>query len=256
MIKTFTLFLLFTISLFAQQVGTLSGNVVDAKTGEALPGVNIILVGTYYGAATDIDGNFVIKNINVGTYNVNVSLIGYKTFEYTETKIENNKTTSLDVKLEETVLTLDQDVVVIGAKPLMDVEDTQSKTTISQEEIDKLIVENVQNIVSQQAGVIVSNSNELHIRGGRTYENAFLLDGVSVQDPISGTGFGLQLSASSIEEVEVITGGFNAEYGQATSGVVNVRTREGGDRYSGTLTFKTDNLGNSESVHNFNTDVL
>ena len=256
MIKLFTIFFLLTCSLVAQQVGNLAGKVVDAKTGEALPGVNIILKGTYYGAATDVNGNFKIDNISVGSYNVDVSLIGYKTFQFTETKVENNKTTRLDVKLEETVLTLEQDVVVIGAKPLMDVEDTQSKTTISQEEIDKLIVENVQNIVSQQAGVIVTNSNELHIRGGRTYENAFMLDGVSVQDPISGTGFGLQLSASSIQEVEVITGGFNAEYGQATSGVVNVKTREGGDNYSGNLTFKTDNLGNSDSYHVFNTDVL
>ena len=87
-------------------------------------------------------------------------------------------------------------------------------------------------MVSQQAGV-VKTKQHIHIRGGRTYENAFLLDGVRVQDPISGTGFGLQLSAISIEEVEVITGGFNAEYGQATSGIVNVKTSEGGDKYSG-----------------------
>ncbi|MCL4279115.1 MAG: carboxypeptidase-like regulatory domain-containing protein, partial [Ignavibacteriaceae bacterium] len=209
--KTLLLFFLYTFTLAAQQTGTLTGNVTDAATGETLPGVNIILKGTYFGAATDLNGNFSITNIPVGIYNVDISLIGYKTYQYTGTKIETNKATRMDVKLEETVLTLEQDIVVIGEKPLMDVEETQSKRTISKEEIDQLIVENVQNIVSQQAGVVVNNSNEVHIRGGRTYENAFLLDGVSVQDPIAGTGFGLQLSASSIEEVEVITGGFNAE---------------------------------------------
>jgi outer membrane receptor for ferrienterochelin and colicin len=138
----------------------------------------------------------------------------------------------------------------------MDVEETQSKRTISKDEIDALIVENVQNIVSQQSGVVVNNTNEVHIRGGRTYENAFLLDGVSVQDPIAGTGFGLQLSAASIEEVEVITGGFNAEFGQATSGIVNVKTKEGSDKYSGGLTYKRDHLGNQNSSHVFNIDVI
>ncbi|MGB5289338.1 MAG: TonB-dependent receptor, partial [Ignavibacteriaceae bacterium] len=180
--KLLLIHLICTLSLLAQQVGSIAGKVIDAATGEDLPGVNIILKGTYHGSATDVSGNFTLTNISVGSYNVDVSLIGYKTFQFTGIKIEPNKTTQLDVKLEETVLTLGQDVVVIGEKPLMDVEETQSKRSISKEEIDKLIVENVQNIVSQQSGVIVNNTNEVHIRGGRTYENAFLLDGVSVQD--------------------------------------------------------------------------
>ncbi len=242
--------------LFSQQTGTLSGTVKDASTGEALPGVNVIIKGTYYGAATDINGKYSIKNINTGTYNIDISLIGYKTFQFTGIEIQANKVTELNANLEETVLTLDQDVVVIGDKPLLDPEETQSKKTISKEEIDALIVENIQNIVTQQAGVTTSN-NEVHIRGGRTYESAFLLDGVSVQDPIAGTGFGLQLSASAIEEVEVITGGFNAEFGQATSGIVNVKTREGGDKYSGSVSYKTDHFGNNtSSFHVFNIDII
>ncbi len=131
-------------------------------------------------------------------------------------------------------------MIVVGTKPLLDVDETQSKTTISAEDIKNALVENVSDVVAQQAG-IVKEDNEIHIRGGRTYENAFLLNGVSVQDPLAGTGFGLQLSANAIEEVDVITGGFNAEYGQATSGVVNVKTKEGGDKYSGYVSYKTDN---------------
>ncbi|NNL21288.1 MAG: TonB-dependent receptor [Ignavibacteriaceae bacterium] len=254
--KLILTYLLFTVSVFAQQTGKLSGTVVDAATGESLPGVNVILKGTYYGAASNINGRYTIDNISTGAYNVDVSLIGYKTFRFTSIKIESGKTTQLDVNLEETVLTLEQDVVVIGDKPLMDVEETQSKRTVSKDEIDALIVENVQNIVSQQSGVVVNNNNEVHIRGGRTYENAFLLDGVSVQDPIAGTGFGLQLSASAIEEVEVITGGFNAEFGQATSGIVNVKTREGSEKYSGAISYKRDNLGSTESSHVFNIDII
>ena len=247
--------LLITKISFSQQSGNLAGIVTDASTGEPLPGVNVMIKGTYYGAATDIKGNFKINDISAGKYNVDISLIGYKTYQFTGIEISANKTTQLDVKLEETVLTLNQDVVVVGDKPLMDPEETQSKKTISKEDIDNLIVENVANIVTQQTGVVTAD-NEVNIRGGRSYENAFLLDGVSVQDPIAGTGFGLQLSAAAIEEVEVITGGFNAEYGQATSGVVNVKTREGSERYSGSVLYKLDDFGIEGIGNTFNADVL
>jgi outer membrane receptor protein involved in Fe transport len=240
---------------FSQQTGNIAGVVVDAVTKESLPGVNIILKGTYYGAATDINGSFRIENIPAGKYNIDISLIGYKTFQYTGVEIEANKTKELNVDLEETVLTLDQDVVVIGDKPLLDPEETQSKRTITKDDIQSLVVENIQNIVTQQTGVVTAD-NEVNIRGGRTYENAFLVDGVSVQDPLSGTGFGLQLSASAIEEVEVITGGFNAEFGQATSGIVNVKTREGSEYYSGSVSYKRDNLGDKTSEYVFNIDII
>ncbi len=246
--------ILFNIALFAQN-GKIEGTVTDAKTGDALPGVNIMLKGTYYGAASDFDGKFVITNISPGIYTLEVSFIGYKTMQYTGTEVSANKTIALDVKLEESALTLDQDVIVVGDKPLVDVEETQSKKTISREDIELAVVENIKDLVTQQAGVIQSD-NAIHIRGGRSYENAFLLDGVSVQDPLAGTGFGLQLSSNAIEEVEVITGGFNAEFGQATSGIVNVKTREGSERFSGSVSYKRDNFGNRESDNVFNIDVL
>jgi outer membrane receptor protein involved in Fe transport len=242
-------------SLFAQQTGNIEGVVVDSKTGEKLPGVNIILKGTYYGAATDINGKYRINGITVGNYNVRISLIGYTSVEYTGIEIEPNKTKQIDVNLVETVLTLDQEVVVIGDKPLMDVEETQSKRTVTREDIEITIVENIQGIVSRQTGVVEAD-REIHIRGGRSYENAYLIDGVSVQDPLAGTGFGLQLSANAIEQVEVITGGYNAEYGQATSGVINVTTREGKDNFSGSVSYKRDNFGNLDSYNVFNTDIL
>lgn len=248
------LFLTFT-SVYSQQHGNLEGIIKDANTGELLPGVNILLKGTYYGAATSIEGKFRINDIVVGNYLVKISLIGYKTVEYTDIKIEVNKTKLLDVNLEETVLTLEQDVVIIGEKPLMDVEETQSIKTVSRDEIQVAVVENIAGIVGQQAGVVAVD-NEIHIRGGRSYENAFLIDGVSVQDPLAGTGFGLQLSANAIEQVEVITGGFNAEYGQATSGIVNVQTRDGSDQYHGSINYKRDNFGDLESFHVFNTDII
>jgi outer membrane receptor protein involved in Fe transport len=243
------------MSVFGQEAGTITGKVTDKKTGEALPGVNIILKGTYYGASTDVNGGFRIKNINPGNYNLEVSFIGYKTVQYTGTKIESGKTKQFDIKLEESVLTMDKDIIVVGDKPMLDVEETQSKRTISKEDIESAKLDNITDVITQQSGVILSD-NEIHIRGGRSYENAFLLDGVSIQDPLAGTGMGLQLSANAIEDVEVITGGFNAEYGQATSGVVNVRTKEGGSKYHGAVSYKNDNLFGKSSGHVFNTDVM
>ncbi len=243
------------IALYGQGTGKLTGRIVESAKNEPLIGVNILLKGTYYGAATDINGHFTISNITPGSYNITVSFIGYKTVEYTGVRIEGDKTKELNVKMIESALTLDHDIVVVGSKPLLDVDETQSKSIISADDIKNAVVENISDVVSQQSGV-VSSDNEIHIRGGRTYENAFLLNGVSVQDPLAGTGFGLQLSANSIEEVEVITGGFNAEYGQATSGIVNVKTKEGGENYSGFLSYKTDNIGNKNSPHIFNTDIF
>ncbi len=257
MTKIFTYFIivLLSVSAFAQTKGRLEGKITDEKTKDALPGVNVVIKGTYYGAVTDANGKYVINNVNDGTYTIEFSFIGYKMTQFTAVKIESNKTRTMNVEMTETALTMDKDIVIIGEKPLVDVEETQSKKTISRDEIEMAVVENVNDLVTQQAGVVKSD-NSIHIRGGRSYENAFLIDGVSVQDPLSGTGFGLQLSANSIEEMEVITGGFNAEFGQATSGIVNVKTREGGDRYRGYVSYKRDNFGNKESYHVFNLDVV
>lgn len=239
----------------AQSTGQIVGKVVDAKTGEGLPGANVTVKGTYYGGTSDIDGNVRIERVNSGAYTVEVSLLGYKLVRFTDVKVEPGQTATVRAKLEETVLTLDQDIVIIGEKPLFDIQETASRRNINQADIEASAVQNVQSVVAMQPGVVMAD-NEIHIRGGRTYENAYLLDGISVQDPMAGSGFGLQLSPSAIQEVEVITGGYNAEYGQATSGIVNITTREGADRYSGSIGYKTDRFGfNTDTRSYWNTDI-
>jgi outer membrane receptor protein involved in Fe transport len=241
----------------AQQAprGNIKGIVLDKKTGEPLPSVNITIKGTYYGAMSDFNGAFTIANINAGTYDIVVSLLGYKTVEFTAFKVAGGQTASLDVRMEETVLSLGQEVVIIGEKPLFNIEETQTRRSVTGDDIRAAAVQSVQDVVGMQTGVVQAD-NEIHIRGGRTYENAYLLDGVSVQDQLAGSGFGLQLAPGAIQEVEVLTGGYNAEYGQATSGIVNITTKEGATNYSGTLAYKRDHFGfNDQSISNFNTDV-
>ncbi len=239
----------------AQQKATITGVITDARSGETLVGVNVMVKGTYYGAATDINGKFTIRDVNPGEYTLVISLIGYKKVQQTGVAVRAGQRVELNFKLEETILALDEEVVIIGQKPLLDIEQTSSSRTVTAEDIKVAVIENVKDVVSQQTGVVKSDEG-IHIRGGRTHENAYLLDGISVQDPLAGTGFGLQLSAASIQELEVITGGFNAEYGQATSGIVNVTTREASDRYAITFGYKRDNLGyNRDERSNWNTDI-
>jgi len=223
------------------QKGTLTGRVSDAQTGEPLPAANVLVKGTYYGAATDLRGNFTIPNVSPGIYTVEVTILGYTQVQQTGVKVAAGQTVTLNFKLQPTVLALGQEVVVVGKKPLFNIEETSSRRALSGEELANQVVYDVRDVVATQVGV-VRTDNEIHIRGGRSYENAYLIDGVSVQDPLSGTGFGLRLSTEAIQEVEVITGGFNAEYGQAMSGVVSVTTREGGERYHGLLSYKRDHL--------------
>ena len=119
--------------LYSQQKGTISGKVIDKITGEALPSVNVVIKGTYYGAASDFDGKFTIINIGPGSYTVEATLLGYKTMQYTGIKVVAGETTPLDIKMEETVLTIGQEVVIIGEKPLFNIEETSSRRSITSE---------------------------------------------------------------------------------------------------------------------------
>jgi len=242
---------------FAQSRGTIKGRVVDMTNKEPLPGVNVVVKGTYKGAATDVDGGFIIPGLSPGQYTLEFSMIGYKVVQQTGVRVRAGQVTELEVAMEPTVLALGQEIKVVGERPLFNIEETASLRSISSDEIRAAVVENIRDIVSTQVGVVAMD-NAIHIRGGRAYEHAFLVDGVSVQDPLAGTGFGLHLSSNMIEEVEIITGGINAEYGQAMSGVINVKTKEGGTHYRGYLSYKRDHFGklNADSPHNFMTDIL
>ena len=255
------IFLLLSCLIFVAQVVTaegksaIKGKVKDAKTGEGLPAVNVKVKGTYYGAVTDFDGNYTIPNMSQGSYTLEFSIVGYTMVQRTDVRVEVDKENIIDQNMQETVLSLGQEVLVVGEKPLVNLEETSSRHSITTDDLKATAVVDVKDVVSQQVGVVTTD-NEIHIRGGRASENSYLLDGVSIQDPLAGTGFGLQLSTEAIQEIQVITGGFNAEYGQSTSGVVNVSLKEGSPDYHGSLSYKRDHLGRSDgSMHIFNQDL-
>ncbi len=242
-------------ALWAQNTGSIRGVVTDKETGEPLAGVNIVVKGTYYGASTDVDGFYTIPKIEPGIYTLEVSYISYKIIQQTGVKVEAGKTLTLNFEMEPSILALGQEITVIGEKPLMDIEQTTTSRTLTKEEIKNRIVETVTDLVTQQVGV-TKQDDAIYIRGSRSYETQYLVEGLSVQDPLSGTGFGLQISSHAIEEIEVLTGGYKAEYGQATSGIISVKTKSGSDKYEGYFSYKSDNpFGQfTNRPFSFNTD--
>ena len=244
------------LMLLGQQDASIQGTVRDFKTGNPLPGVNVIIKGTYYGAATGSDGNYLITSISPGSYDIEISMVGYKILLKTGVKVEAGAAVTENFDLEQTVLMLGEEVVVIGKKPLFDVDETATLTRISSDDIQNKIVNSVEDILSEQIG-ITTVDNEIHIRGGRIDESLFIIDGLSIKDPLSGYGGNLFINAESIDNLEIITGGYSAEYGQAMSGVINIRLKEGRDKYEGSFKYASDNWGFSQnSYSHYNTDHL
>ncbi len=242
-------FILYFIStlVFAGETGKIVGRVVDKDKGEPLPGVNIMLQGTVLGASSDLDGEFFIINIPPGSHKVECSMIGYQTIVMQDISVQSDQTTSLFFELSEEVLETADAIIVVADRPLIQKDLTASKKVTTAKEIKALPVESFNAILSTQAGVTVGANGALHIRGGRSNEISYLVDGVSVANPYSGSGLGTTVSTNAIEEMTVVSGAFNAEYGNAMSGVVNLVTKDGKSEYSGSLTsyfgdyFSSDN---------------
>lgn len=239
--KLFLIFIyLIPMMLYAGTTGKISGKITDAVTNEPLIGVNIVILGTSLGSATDIDGNYVILNIPPGIYQVKISSIGYKSLLVSEVKIVADRTTVLTYSLEPTSIEVGE--VVISAKtPLVQKDLTSSVSVLTREEIEDLPVANFSELLSLQAGVVGSGSN-LHIRGGRSNEVAYMVDGMYVTDPLLG-GLATQINNDAIQELSLLSGTFNAEYGNALSGVVNIVTRDGSDELSVKFEARTSEFG-------------
>jgi len=241
----FSLFLfVFSATIFAGQTGKISGKVVDAETGEAIIGANIVIEGTFLGAAADFDGYYFINNILPGEYRIVASAVGYQKVFVQKVNVKIDLTTKLDIKLSPQTINIGSEVVITAERKLVQKDLTSTSVTVSASDIKMMPVENISQIINLQAGVV-----DGHFRGGRSGEVAYLVDGVSVTDAFNG-GFGIQLENSSIREMEVISGTFNAEYGQAMSGIVNIVTQDGSSKFSMNASAY---VGNSYTTH---TDVF
>jgi hypothetical protein len=238
--KLLLLLLIMQTCLFAGVTGKLVGKVIDKNTGEPLIGANIIIQGTSLGSVADQEGHFIIINIPPGVYNVKVSFIGYETVLFENVKIIVDQTTQLSIDLSAKSLQVGE-VVVTAKSSMIHMDLTSSISVISREEIEALPVSNFTELLSLQAGVVGSGT-DLHVRGGRSNETAYMIDGMLVQDPLLG-GLATNIGKDAIQEMSLLSGTFNAEYGNALSGVVNVVTRDGSEDYSGKIEMKTSEFG-------------
>jgi len=234
----------------AGQTGKIAGHLVDAQTREPLPGASVVIEGTRLGAAANLEGYYFINNVSPGTYTLSVSLVGYQKAIVKNVQVKIDLTTTLDVKLSSVSIEASE-VVITAERPLVQKDLTSTSVTVSSEELKAMPVENFDQVINLQAGVVGG-----HFRGGRSDEVLYLVDGVSVTDPYNN-GRGFTVENSSIRQMEIISGAFNAEYGQAMSGVVNIVTQEGATSYHGSLSgyvgdFFTTNTETFERLDHYN----
>jgi len=225
------LLLILSISnlLVSQTTGKITGTIKDAETNEVLIGANIIVDGTYSGAATDIDGTYYILNVKPGTYSVTVNMIGYKQVKMENVRVSVNRTSTINAMLEPTVI--EGETVIVEVDAITTRKDqTSTIKNISTDQIAKLPVENIGAVVGMQAGVV-----EGHFRGGRYNEVTYLIDGIQVDEVFGGSNSAVEIEPEVIQDLEIITGTFNAEYGKAMSGVVNAVTKDGSNRFEGSI---------------------
>ncbi len=232
--------------LFSGTTGKIVGVIVDSETKKSLPGANVVLEGTTIGAATDVDGNYIILNVPPGAYTLRISMMGYRTLRVENVRVKIDLTTPLNFDLEATVLDVGEEVTVVAERPLVQRDMTASLTSVGSQEIEDLPVQEFRDVLELQAGIVRSGT-DLHIRGGRAGEIAYWVDGVATTDLFSGD-MGVTVENSAIEELQVVSGTFNAEYGQAMSGIVNIITKEGGQKYTGQLkVYGGDFISNDKS---------
>lgn len=231
--------LLVPILVYSGTTGKISGAVTDQATGEPMVGVNIVVEGTVLGAATSSDGYYTILNVPVGSYTLRASYIGYAEVVIQNMVVSVDLTTRQDIAMETTTIA-GAEVVVTAEAPMIRRDATNTNIIRSGEEIDALPTRGVQAVASQIAGVVREEGEiELNIRGGRDEESAIYIDGVFVNDPYNYT-VRLNVPNEAIEQMSVQTGGFNAEYGEAMSGILIITTNSGTDRYSGSFEYITD----------------
>ncbi|MCE1189785.1 MAG: TonB-dependent receptor [Ignavibacteria bacterium] len=222
---TFVISLFLFTNLFAQY-GKITGSVKDKNTGEPLIGVNITLPGTALGAATDVEGYYVILRVPPGVYSMKASLVGYNATSVSDVRVSINQTSEVNLLMVEQRLTT-QEVVVVAEKPVVDKDVSASTSNIAADQFQKLPVASVASVVQLEAGI----QSGMNIRGGGSDQTMVMLNGIGMRDERSNTPFSA-VSLTAVDEIQVQTGGFNAEYGNIRSGILNVVTKEGNvDKY-------------------------
>jgi hypothetical protein len=220
---------------------TIKGRIFDAESGETMPYTNVFIAGTNSGTMAFTDGIYIMRGLRAGTYTVKASYISYAIGSQTIT-LRPGEVVNLDFRLAVQPIMVEM-LEIAAERALIEVDRTGSSHFLSAQQLSAMPLDQMVDMIALQPGVTMQD-NEIHIRGGRADDTAFVVDGMSASDPLGGGGYGYQMDPAIINEIEVLTGGFNAEHGQAVSGVVNVTTKEGNNYLEARASFKRDYLWN------------
>jgi len=242
------------VNVIAGVTGKIQGSVIDKKTGDKLPGVNVIIDGTNYGSATDTEGEYFILQVPPGEYTVKFSMIGYKNMIVHDVKVRAELTTRIDAELEETNLEFGGEVVVVAQRPVIQKDVTASIQFLGVEGIIRINMIDAKEGLFVQAGVFFDpipvagglgsagrGESRYSVRGGSQDEIKWFFDGIRTASLVNGRadwgGSFTNLNINSIQEVQIMTGGFTAEYGEAQSGVISVITKEGSEKFNASIDY-------------------
>jgi outer membrane receptor protein involved in Fe transport len=221
----------------ASLTGVIAGRVTDVD-GNPIPGVTVTATGPNLpGARVDItsaSGMYRMPQLPPGMYSLTVELMGMKTIERPDIRVSVNTTSSFDFTME--MAPFEETVVVTGAAEVLDVTSSSARTTIERDLSQRLPGSDDMFSAFTMSGNVTGGGN-VRVSGGSQTDNAYLFDGVDTTDPVTST-FGANLAADAIEQVEVQTGGFKAEFGRSMGGIVNAVTKSGGNDFHGVLRWK------------------
>ncbi|MDD3043977.1 MAG: TonB-dependent receptor [Candidatus Delongbacteria bacterium] len=242
---------LFATVLFSQTTGKIKGVVLDEQ-GDPLPGANIVVVGTTWGAEADEDGYYYIIGVRAGTYTLKTEFVGYAPKEAREVKVRVGLTTTQNFKMSSEVIELQEIVAEVVMEQKVEKDVTTSVRTVDMGNIETLAVTQVSDVLKGTAGIKTDAEGELHFRGGRAGEVNYVIDGVSVGDPTGAKSNPVEINFANVEAFNIQKGIPDAEYGDALSGSVNIVYKIGDqEKTSGHVKYATDSfLGDTKLNYN------
>jgi outer membrane receptor for ferrienterochelin and colicin len=220
--------------------GKISGTVIDADTKEPLIGVNVTITGTNMGAPTGLDGSFVVLNVPPGVYDIKAGYIGYRVSVLTGVRIIAGVTKEVNFSLSPTAVEMGE-VTIEAEKVFFEAKATNTVKVLDAEAIHSLPIRGIGQALALQAGVVMTEGSggatgnpTLYIRGGRGAEVLYVVDGVPQNDPYTGSNYS-QISQEAVAQASLQVGGFEAKYGKAGSGMMNITTKTGGNKYTASV---------------------
>lgn len=234
--------LLLSSMSFSQMSGKIRGKVVSKKTGEPLIGANVMLVDEYLGAATDSNGDYIIFNVPSGDYSVKVMMISFAAVTATDVHVIADRTTELNFNLVEESLELTE-VTIVAQRKIIDEDVTTSVNYLDKKDIESMPVTDYTDLLVLNPGM-TKDAKGFHLRGGRAREVVVQVDGIPIQEPNYGTSFSgtsaLSMNSNAISGISVQRGGFNAEFGNALSGIIDISTSGKIDKFHAVVDFETE----------------